>query len=104
MRKVFATSITVLAATALGIAPAVLAQTKSPEPMKAPTQMNHKVEGKIKRVDPNGSHVTLEDGTTLMIPASVGVTKEQLKPGALIVAEYQEKDGQKVATSIAIKG
>jgi Protein of unknown function (DUF1344) len=61
-----------------------------------------RVEGTIKSVD--GSTVTLEDGTRLAIPSSVMVSRAQLKPGAMIVAEYQERGGQKVATSVQIKG
>ncbi len=48
--------------------------------------------------------VTLEDGTELSIPASVKVAKDQLKPGAQITAEYEERAGQKVAKSVEIKG
>ena len=61
-----------------------------------------RVEGTIKSVD--GSTITLEDGTRLAIPSSVMVSRAQLKPGAMIVAEYQERGGQKVATSVQIKG
>ena len=32
------------------------------------------------------------------------VSRAKLKPGAMIVAEYQERGGQKVATSVQIKG
>ena len=60
------------------------------------------VEGTIKMV--RGSTVTLEDGTQLSIPTSVGVAPNQLKPGAQIIAEYEERGGQKIATSIQIKG
>jgi hypothetical protein len=51
-----------------------------------------------------GNMVTLEDGTLLSIPSSVKVAKDQLKPGAQISAEYEERAGQKVATSVQIKG
>jgi hypothetical protein len=59
------------------------------------------VEGTIKMV--SGSTVTLEDGTQLSIPPSVRVA-QNLKPGAQISAEYVERGGQKIATSIQIKG
>jgi len=59
------------------------------------------VEGTIKMV--RGSTVTLEDGTQLSIPASVRVAQD-LKPDAQISVEYEERGGQKIATSIQIKG
>jgi hypothetical protein len=39
-----------------------------------------------------------------MEPTSVKVAKDQLKPGAQISAEYEERAGQKVAKSVQIKG
>ncbi len=65
-------------------------------------KMGQKVQGTIKAV--RGNMVTLEDGTELSIPASVKVAKDQLKPGAQITAEYEERAGQKVAKSVEIKG
>ena len=78
-------------------------QPRSMEQQKS-MEMNadKRVEGKIKSVD--GSTVTLEDGTRLAIPSSVTISRAQLKPGTMIVAEYQERGGQKVATSVQIKG
>jgi len=65
-------------------------------------KMSHKVEGTIKSV--RGNMVTLEDGTQLSIPGSVKVAKDQLKPGAQITAEVEERAGQMVAKSVEIKG
>jgi len=65
-------------------------------------KMGQRVEGTVKSV--RGNIVTLEDGTQLSIPSSVKVAKDQLKPGAQITAEYEERTGQKVATSVQIKG
>jgi hypothetical protein len=48
--------------------------------------------------------VTLEAGTEFSIPTAVKVVRDQLKPGAQISAEYEERAGQKVAKSIQIKG
>ena len=58
------------------------------------------VQGKVKAVEQNGKSVTLEDGTKLMIPATAKVDKNALKPGANVKASFEEKDGQKVVTSI----
>jgi len=60
------------------------------------------VEGTIKSV--RGTLVTLEDGTELSVPATVKVSRDQLKPGAQIVAEYHERAGRKIANSVDIKG
>jgi len=64
--------------------------------------ISQKVEGTIKWV--RGNLVTLEDGTELSIPAGVKVEMEQLKPGAQITAEYNNRAGQKIAKSVEIKG
>ncbi len=77
------------------------AQPKTME-QKSDSKMSQRVEGTIKAV--SGNMVTLEDGTKLSIPSSVKVAKDQLKPGAQITAEYEERAGQKVATSVLIKG
>jgi hypothetical protein len=63
------------------------------------------VEGTIKSVRGTPvTLVTLEDGTELSVPATVNVSRDQLKPGAQILAEYHERAGQKIAKSVAIKG
>jgi hypothetical protein len=64
--------------------------------------MSQRVEGTIKSV--RGSLVTLEDGTELSIPSTVKVAQNQLKPGAQITAEYENRAGQKIAKSVDIKG
>ena len=77
---------------------------KAPMDQKAPTdqKMGQKIEGTVKAV--RGNMVTLEDGTQLSIPGSVKVPMSRLKPGAQISAEFEERGGQKVATSVQIKG
>ena len=63
----------------------------------APMAWADDVQGKIKSVDPSGKIVTLDDGTQLMIPPTLSVEKQALKPGANVKASYEEKDGRKVA-------
>ena len=58
------------------------------------------ITGTVQAVDASGKSVTLDDGTTLMIPASAKVDRKALMPGAEVKASYQEKDGQKIATAI----
>ena len=109
MLRASVVAITVLMAMSFGISGALAQATMDKAPVKKPTgQMDQttdkaarKVEGKIKSVA--GGMVTLEDGTKLTIPKSLMVPMGQLKPGAVIAAEYEEKSGQKVATSVQIK-
>ena len=62
------------------------------------------VEGTIKAVDSATGIVTLADGTKLVIPKTLMVPRGQLKPGVGISANYEERGGEKVATSLQIKG
>jgi hypothetical protein len=68
----------------------------------APMAWAADVEGKIKSVDPSGKMVTLDDGTKLTIPPTLSVEKKALQPGANVKASYEEKGGQKVATSFLV--
>ena len=68
----------------------------------APAAWAEEVQGKIKSFDAAANTVVLEDGTQLMIPATMKVERQALKPGASVKASFQEKGGQKVATSIAV--
>ena len=60
------------------------------------------VEGKIKSVDASGKIVTLDDGTQLTIPQALAVERKALQPGANVKATYEEKAGQKIATSFMV--
>ncbi|PYN88683.1 MAG: hypothetical protein DMD87_08560 [Candidatus Rokuibacteriota bacterium] len=104
MMRVLAVVVAALLTASLGVT-GVMAQMKTDPAQKMEQKsdkMGQRVEGTIKSV--RGNTVTLEDGTELSIPSSVKVTKDQLKPGAQISAEYEERAGQKVAKSIQIKG
>lgn len=105
MMRVLAVVVAALLTASLGVT-GVLAQMKTdpaqPKMEQKSDKMGQRVEGTIKSV--RGNMVTLEDGTELSIPSSVKVAKDQLKPGAQITAEYEERAGQKVAKSIQIKG
>ena len=63
------------------------------------------IEGKIKSVEPSGANtkVALDDGTQLMIPASLKVQRAALKEGATVKASFEEKGGLKVVTSIEVR-
>jgi len=111
MFRVLAILVAVLVTAGFGVtAPSAQMKTDPPVQPKATDQkpapmdqkMGQKVEGTVKAV--HGNTVTLEDGTQLSIPGSVKVPMSQLKPGAQISAEYEERGGQKIATSLQIKG
>ncbi len=105
MMRVLAVAVAVLLTASLGVT-GTMAQMKTdpaqPKMEQKSDKMGQRVEGTVKSV--RGNIVTLEDGTQLSIPSSVKVAKDQLKPGAQITAEYEERTGQKVATSVQIKG
>ena len=107
MIRVLAVLVAILLTASLSVTGAIAQMPKTepaqPKSMEQKSdKMGQKVEGTIKTV--RGNMVTLEDGTQLSIPSSVKVSKAQLKPGAQISAEYEEKASQKVATSVQIKG
>jgi hypothetical protein len=60
------------------------------------------VQGTIKTLDQSSKTktMTLEDGTRLTIPESVATTA--LQEGARVIATYEVKNGQKVATSVIL--
>jgi hypothetical protein len=60
------------------------------------------ISGKVQAVDPGGKSVTLDNGTTLMIPATAKVDKKALTPGAMVKASYDEKDGMKMVKSLQV--
>jgi len=60
----------------------------------------HEVEGRI--VDVRGPRVLLHDGTVLVIPGTVAHWSE-LSLGAVVRVQHEEKDGQKVATSMVFR-
>jgi hypothetical protein len=57
------------------------------------------VEGRVR--DVKGDLITLSDGTQLTVPKSQA-QKGELKPGNLIKATYEERNGKKIVTSLRI--
>ena len=84
--------------------PAPMEQKAPPgaEQPRMDKQVGQRIEGTVKSIDAKGV-VTLADGTKLMIPKSVSVPKDKLKPGVMISAEYEEQGGRKVATAVQIR-
>ncbi len=104
MKRTFSILVVILLASVMSVAP-VMAQAQQPYPQMpggagAPAEAKQ-IEGKIKTVD--GGLVTLEDGTKLMIPASVKVERASLKEGATIKANFEQRAGQNIVTSIEVQ-
>jgi|OpeIllAssembly_1097287.scaffolds.fasta_scaffold308570_2 hypothetical protein len=82
---------------------AAWAQSQPPTMEKPPAQSMKpevkEIQGTIQSVDRTKKTVTLEDGITLAIPASMRVAPDALTKGAKISATYEEKGGQRVVTS-----
>jgi Cu/Ag efflux protein CusF len=61
----------------------------------------NEVQGKVKSWDSAAGTVTLEDGTTLSVPASIK-ERADIKEGAMVKASFEEKDGKKVDSKIEV--
>ena len=103
-RGVVLTLVAVLVAAPIGLVGKAHAQTQPGGSQGAPGMGNAKqIEGTVKSVDPSGRVLMLEDGTQLMIPPAVGVQREALREGAIVKASFEERDGQKVVTSMEVR-
>jgi len=71
--------------------------------LAAPSVWAGDVQGKIKSVDQTGRMVTLEDGTMLLIPATVRINRQDLTPGADVKASFEDKGNQKIVTQIEVQ-
>ncbi len=58
---------------------------------------DHEIEGRI--VDVRGEHMRLNNGMEFLIPQDVA-RWSQLALGSVVRVRYEERDGQKVATSM----
>ena len=99
------------------VASAVVAQAPLPPatqpetPAQAPARSQatpglgdqKQIEGRIKSVGPSAQNITFEDGTILVLPESLAIRRSELNPGTVIRAQYEERDGQKVITTITVR-
>jgi hypothetical protein len=79
-------------------------QAPAPAPSKAPAMAEKMAEGKVKSVDQAKKQVTLEDGTSFTIPATVPVAWSDLKPGKMVTIAYVEAGQLKTARKVEVKG
>ena len=68
-----------------------------------PAPAAKEVEGRIKSLSRSVKSLTLEDGTMLVLPASIKVERGALRPGAVVKVMCEEKGGQKVVTAIEVR-
>ena len=54
--------------------------------------------GKVQAVDPATRTLTLEDGSSFILGEAVAI--DTLQPGTDVTVSYEEKDGQKTATTV----
>jgi len=98
------------------VASAVIAQAPLPPPAQSETPAGgparrqatpglgdqKQIECRIKSVGPSAQNVICEDGTMLVLPESLAIRRGELKPGVVIRAQYEERDAQKVITTITV--
>lgn len=58
--------------------------------------------GIIKNIDASTASFTLDDGSEFL--ASSKVALSQLQPGARVIVEYEERDGNMIATKVTPAG
>jgi len=93
------------------IAQAPLQPATQPEtPAEAPARRQatpglgdqKQIECRLKSVGPSAQNITCEDGTVLVLPESLAIRRSELKTGVAIRAQYEERDAQKVITTITV--
>lgn len=84
-------------------APPPTGQRPTPSGMGTPALGPEKsVEGQVQSVNATGTEITLTDGTTLTTPRGAAIRPGVLE-GFTVVASYQEENGTKVLTHLALK-
>ena len=79
----------------LGFAPAfALAQAQAQEKMLV---------GQVQSVDETGTEITLTDGTKLLTPPGAIIRPGALEEGTMVVAMYQEENGDKILTKLSLR-
>jgi hypothetical protein len=81
---------------------AVSAQQTPPQ-APAPAMGEKMTEGKVKAVDQAKKQVTLEDGRSFTVPATVAVEWTQIRPGATVTIAYVEAGPQKTVRKLEVK-
>ncbi|MGH7335166.1 MAG: DUF1344 domain-containing protein [Candidatus Rokuibacteriota bacterium] len=67
----------------------------------APLATAAEIKGKVQTVDMSAKAITLADGTKLKVADAAQL--RDVKPGVNVKASYEDRDGEKVATSIQVE-
>jgi hypothetical protein len=96
---------TLLVIALVGWVGAVSAQTQAPATSApaAPAAGEKTMEGKVKTVDQAKKQVTLEDGTSFTIPATVQVEWATITPGKTVSIHYTEAGQMKTVRKFEVK-
>jgi uncharacterized membrane protein len=93
---------TLLVIALVGWVGVVSAQQAAP-PAAAPAAGEKMMEGKVKAVDQAKKQVTLEDGTSFTIPATVQVEWATITPGKTVAISYVEAGQMKTVRKVEVK-
>jgi hypothetical protein len=86
----------------LGTAPQP-AHIQSAAPSTVSMGDQRQLEGIISSIDLSTDTIVLDNGDTLIVPSSLAINRSHLKPDVWVVAQYEERGGRKVATTISIR-
>jgi hypothetical protein len=76
----------------------------SPPAKEAPARGDEQVvSGQVKNIHPNGTEITLTDGTRLVAPAGAVIRPGVLSEGMMVIASYRDENGEKVMTNLAVR-
>ena len=79
------------------------AQIHSAAPRTVSMGDQRQLEGTISSIDFSTDTIILDSGATLIVPSSLAINRNHLKPDVFVVAQYEERGGRKVATTISIR-
>jgi Protein of unknown function (DUF1344) len=90
---------------ATSVATEAAAQSQGAPPAReAPAQGDEQVvSGQVKNIHPNGTELTLTDGTRLVAPAGAVIRPGVLSEGMMVIASYRDENGEKVMTNLAVR-
>ena len=87
----------------LGAAPEATHVQQSPAPRPVSMGDQRLIEGTISSIDLSSDTIILENGDTLIVPSSLSMDRSHLKPDVWVVAQYEERGGRKIATTISVR-
>jgi hypothetical protein len=77
-------------------------QRPPPPAAGTPAAKEKIVQGEVKSVHPEGTEITLTDGTRLVAPPGAALRPGVLAEGMTVIASYREENGEKVLTELAV--